>query len=190
MTYDTFEACIQELRQMYASRMQTMANGFVALAQLGLDGAPIAQHGPSIPAMKEPSWFGKLPQHAQVLMREIHVAQHLGLMALSAMGIRAVIDVTADHILDAKILRFDEKLGRLLDAGHLTQQQFDCINAVVELGHAAAHRAHVPETSDVQLMLEALDHMLCSAYGLNEAKQKLAAKTPPKLNKGKPNKAN
>ncbi len=190
LDYDTFDACIQELRQMYASRMQSNANGFVALAQLGLDGAPIVQHGPSIPAMKEPSWFGKLPQHAQVLMREIHVAQHLGLMALSAMGIRAVIDVTADDILGEVILRFDLKLRRLLDAEHLTQPQFDVINAVVELGHAAAHRSHVPDASDVQLMQEALDHMLCSAYGLSEAKQMLAAKTPPKPNKGQPNKAN
>jgi hypothetical protein len=104
--------------------------------------------------------------------------------------IRAVIDVAADDILGEVILRFDLKWRRWLDAAHLTQPQSAVINAVVELGHAAAHRSHVPDASDVQLMLEALDHMLCSAYGLNEVKQKLAAKTPPKPNKGKLNKAN
>lgn len=100
-------------------------------------------------------------------------------MALTAMGIRAVIDVVADDLLKSAEWGFGEKLISLHEAGHLTADQLQTIKAVVEVGHAAAHRAHVPSDRDVQLMHEALEHVLCSAYGLPSAQQELASRTPP-----------
>lgn len=186
LDHDSFDDCIHELIRAQLLRLETAQHSMAPLAQLDGFAAPSSC---TPPALREPSWFGKLPQHAQALMREIHVAQHFELLALSTMGVRAVIDVAADHILGKAISGFDTKLRSLRDQGHLTSREFDVIKAVVEMGHAAAHRAHVPDKNDVRLMLEALDHMLCSAYGLHDAQQALVAKTPPRANEAKLNKA-
>jgi hypothetical protein len=116
----------------------------------------------------------------QALMREIHTASRSGLVALTAMGIRAVIDVVADDLLGAASWGFERKLNELSKAGQLTPIQHEALGAVVEVGHAAAHRAHVPSGRDVLMMFEVLHHVLCSAYGLQNAPSELKARTPPK----------
>jgi hypothetical protein len=174
--HSSFDDCIRELSQFQLTGLHTVPNGCrVSSALIDSSEAPAAS---SLPAFVEPSWFDKLPQHAQALMREMHVARHSGLVALTAMGIRAVIDVVADDLLKSAEWGFGEKLIALHEDEHLTADQLQTIKAVVEVGHAAAHRAHVPSDRDVQLMQEALDHVLCSAYGLQNAQQELASRTP------------
>jgi hypothetical protein len=71
-------------------------------------------------------------------------------------------------------------LTALSESGHLTPTQYEALSAVVEVGHAAAHRAHVPSERDVLMMFEVLHHVLCSAYGLQNTPSELKARTPPK----------
>jgi hypothetical protein len=176
--HSSFDDCIRELSQFQLTGLHTVPNGFrVSSALIDSSEAPAAS---SLPAFVEPSWFDKLPQHAQALMREMHVARHSGLVALTAMGIRAVIDVVADHLLGAAGWSFAKKLTALSESGHLTQMQYEALSAVVEVGHAAAHRAHVPSERDVLMMFEVLNHVLCSAYGLQNTPAELKARTPPK----------
>ena len=175
-----FDDCINELRQVHLRRLQSAPYEFMSSALVIED--PAILPPTQVPAFSEPSWFGKLPPHAQALMREMHTARHSGLMALTAMGVRAVIDVVADDLLGAAGWGFSKKLTALSAAGHLTHVQHQAITAVVEVGHAAAHRAHVPSQRDVLLMLEALDHVLCSAYGLHNTPAELMARTPPSPN--------
>lgn len=174
--HDSFDDCIFELKKEQLRRLQSAPSGFINSPWQCDAPAPMA--APVAPAFLEPSWFSKLPPHAQAIMREMHVARSSGLMALTAMGIRAVIDVVADDLLKSAEWGFGEKLTALHEDEHLTADQLQTIKAVVEVGHAAAHRAHVPSDRDVQLMQEALDHVLCSAYGLQNAQQELASRTP------------
>lgn len=176
--HSSFDDCIQDLRQFQLTGLHAVPNGFRISSAL-IEG-PEAPASAPLPAFVEPSWFDKLPPHAQALMREMHTASHSGLVALTAMGIRAVIDVVADDLLDAAGWGFDRKLNELSKAGHLTPIQHEALGAVVEVGHAAAHRAHVPSERDVLMMFEVLHHVLCSAYGLQNTPSELKARTPPK----------
>lgn len=185
--HESFDDCIEELRQVQSRRLQSAPNGFITSPWPGDSQAPSV--APLLPSFLEPSWFGKLPPHAQALMREMHTASHSGLVALTAMGIRAVIDVVADHLLGAAGWGFEKKLTALCEAGQLTPIQHEALSAVVEVGHAAAHRAHVPSERDVLLMFEVLNHVLCSAYGLQNTPAELKARTPPKPNVAKGSKA-
>ncbi len=174
----SFDDCIHELRQVQLEGLHAFP-GSVRMSSALIDGPETPTAAP-LPAFVEPSWFAKLPPHAQALMREIHTASHSGLVALTAMGIRAVIDVVADDLLDAAGWAFAKKLTALSKSGHLTPTQHEALTAVVEVGHAAAHRAHVPSERDVLMMFEVLHHVLLSAYGLQNTPAELKARTPPK----------
>lgn len=176
--HDSFASCIEEIRQT-RSRSQEFSQGDFVNPLVQDDRTPRGLT-PHPLVFTEPSWFDKLPPSAQALVRETHAARRLGLLALSAMGIRAVIDVVADHLLGSNGFGFGKKLAELQKAGHLSAQQHEAIIAVVEVGHAAAHRAHIPGERDVQLMWEILEHILCSAYSLTSMPTELNLHTPPK----------
>lgn len=125
-----------------------------------------------------PDWLTKLPDTAQVLMREVHVAMHEDLYALSAMGIRAVVDVISVNLLGVDTGPFNAKLDGLAKAGHLSPSQHNALNAVVDAGNAAAHRGFVPTRDAALAMLDALEVLLKSAYVLPGAAQSLQAMTP------------
>lgn len=173
----SFEGCIEELQRLQLSGLGTQAHGF-KWPPLGCEDVGSSQ-APQVPRFDEPSCFDRLPPHAQALLREVHVARHLALWALAAMGVRAVIDVVADDLLGSAAGQgFKQKLDALRKAGLLTDAQFETIRAVIDVGHAAAHRAHAPSERDVTLMLEALWHVMFSAYGLQSAKDELISRTP------------
>ena len=173
----SFSDCIAELAQIYSQQQQDSDNVWAQLPKLGEQPAAL----PMTPwlVFDEPSWFHKLPPHAQALMQEIHQAKHAGLRALTAMGVRAVIDVVADDLLGEQVWGFAEKLSALRKAEHLSHDQWRAINAVVNVGHAAMHRCYVPDEQDIRLITEALNHMLFSAYGLKASAEELIDRTPP-----------
>lgn len=125
-----------------------------------------------------PEWLTKLPDAAQMLMREVHLAMGAELYALSAMGIRAVVDVISVDLLAGDVGSFNAKVEGLAKAGHLSTSQHNALNAVVDAGHAAAHRGFVPTRDVAQAMLEALEVVLKTAYLLPGATQSLQAMTP------------
>lgn len=132
-----------------------------------------------------PEWLTKLPDTAQVLMREVHVAMHEELYALSAMGIRAVVDVISVDLLGVDAGPFNVKLDGLAKVGHLSPSQHTALSAVVDAGHAAAHRGFVPTRDAAQAMLDALEVVLKTAYVLPGAAQSLQAVTPKRPPKSK-----
>lgn len=137
----------------------------------------------SAPSLQE--WLTKLPDTAQVLMREVHVAMHEELYALSAMGIRAVVDVISVDLLTGDAGSFSAKLEGLAKVEHLSPSQHNALNAVVDAGNAAAHRGFVPTRDAAQAMLDALEVVLKTAYVLPGAAQSLQAMTPKRPPKSK-----
>lgn len=129
-----------------------------------------------VPAL--PEWLTKLPDTAQVLMREVHLAMGAELYALSAMGIRAVVDVISVDLLAGDVGPFNAKLDGLAKAGHLSRSQQDALTIVVDAGHAAAHRGYIPARDDARAMLDAVEVLLKTAYVLPGAAQSLQAMTP------------
>lgn len=125
-----------------------------------------------------PSWLEKAPENVQVLVREIYEAKNVRLLALSAMGVRAVIDMVSLDKLDKDYGNFSEKLKRLRDEGHMTAVQHDALAAVVDAGSAAAHRGFIPDMESVEMMVTALNHLLQSLYVLENSSRELSTKTP------------
>ena len=132
-----------------------------------------------------PEWLTKLPDTAQVLMREVHLAMGAELYALSAMGIRAVVDVISVDLLAGDAGSFIAKVDGLAKAGHLSPSQHNALNAVVDAGNAAAHRGFVPTRDAAQAMLDALEVVLKTAYVLPGAAQSLQALTPKRPTKSR-----
>lgn len=125
-----------------------------------------------------PSWIQKTPSRVQALVLEIYEAKNINLLALPAMGIRAVIDAVSFDVFKEDIGSFANKLARLRDEGHVTTVQHAALAAVVNAGNAAAHRAFIPDMDSVNVMLDALNHLLQSIYVLEPSSRELSAKTP------------
>lgn len=132
-----------------------------------------------------PEWLTKLPDPAQVLMREVHLAMDAELYSLSAMGMRAVVDVISVDLLAGDAGSFNAKVDGLAKAGHLSPSQHNALNAVVDAGNAAAHRGFVPTRDAAQAMLDALEVVLKTAYVLPGAAQSLQAMTPKRPTKSR-----
>ena len=116
--------------------------------------------------------------HAQALMREVYTAIDAQLLALPAMGIRAVIDEVSLDKLGSDAGTFAEKLDGLGKLGHMAPTQSAAMLAVVEAGNAATHRRFIPDAAIVNAMLDALNHMLQSIYVLEASALDLSQKTP------------
>lgn len=183
LRYSTFAALIDEARSW------ADANATFGVFPSQLTGCEVAADdepaGPLQGGQTLPEWLPRLPPDAQALMRELHVANAARLPALTAMGIRAVLDVVCLDKLGGDTGGFAVKMKALLNAGHLTEVQHAALMAVVDAGSAAAHRGYIPDPRSVKAMLSALDHMLLSLYVLKDVASELGRVTPKRTTGGR-----
>lgn len=148
-----------------------------AATHASVDGPAIAPIAPSTGSFL-PDWVCLLPSTAQQLLSEVDTAIKADLLSLSAMGIRAVVDVVSFDTLQGDVGSFKAKLAELRKAGHMTDVQHEALSAVVEAGNAASHRGYIPDAVSVKAMLAALLFVLHSIYILKITTQDLRSKTP------------
>ncbi len=122
--------------------------------------------------------FKHLPVGLRGLMQEVVVAHENGLMRLCAMGLRATIDVWCDDVAGRDLASFPAKLKELEARGCVSATQRDHLNAVVQMGHASAHRGFQPSTRDVGECLDLLERVLKSHYKDPQTTKRLASVTP------------
>ena len=173
LRHASFLSLIEEVRSWHA-----IVPPSAPLLVPAIDG--VGEPPPAAQATEDalPDWWAKLPATAQALMREVHAAKAAGLYALSAMGIRAVVDVACDDRLGGDLGSFSAKTKALRDAGHLTDLQRTALVAVVDAGHAAAHRGFQPDAASLDAMWGALTHVLQSLYLLEDLAGDLGRATP------------
>lgn len=171
-----FADCVLELRKIQKKQILSLDRVNPAFGVMPVDQV----HPQSSKAIRfpQPARPSELPGQLQVLLDEIYMAMNNDLLALPAMGIRAVIDTTCNAVLNKDLQSFNEKLNALKAMGHLSNGGHLVLGAAVEVGHAAMHRAHVPDLTTVQSMLAALEHMLYSVYGSPKSAELLTANTP------------
>lgn len=124
-----------------------------------------------------PRWIDDLPDVLRALMQEIYLAQHDGLRALPVMGVRAAIDMACNDLV-GDIGGFDAKLKELAKLGHISGLQRETLAAVIHMGHASAHRGHIPDAEDVHSTVDILERLLKSLYLDSETAQRLKLNTP------------
>jgi hypothetical protein len=100
------------------------------------------------------------------------------------MGTRAVIEAVLIDALGDEEKGFPQKLNMLQDRGLLNKQDREILEAAIEAGHAAAHRAYSPSAEDVNRIIDIVEHLIESLYVLGPVAAKLK-KTVPIRNHGR-----
>lgn len=144
---------------------------------LPLESAAAAPSSPALAVVGERQWLQHLPDDVRALLTETYVAQRIGLRALVVMGVRAAIDMTCNHLV-GDVGGFDKKLDALRDAALISEVQRHALGVVVQVGHASAHRGHVPDVGDVGDVLDILERMLKAHYLDPRTAERLRHVTP------------
>lgn len=111
-------------------------------------------------------------------MTEVHQADTIGLYRLAAMGLRAVLDVTCNDILNGDVGNFTDKLNALVQRGHMPGQQKKHVDNVLDIGHAVIHRGHAPSQKDIGVFRVIVEDMLKGFYISGPASEKAKKKVP------------
>src|SRR5205823_4690565 len=102
---------------------------------------------------------------------------------LAVMGVRATIDM----VLSAKVRNqgtFFQRLEDLEKLGFVGRANREALAAVLDVGHAAAHRGHAPSVADLEQVMDILENLLMAAYQLQDAEKKLRENTPRRYPRG------
>lgn len=108
------------------------------------------------------------------LLREVHSALEKNCPRLGIMGIRAIFE----HIMTSKIGdsgSFKKNLAKLQSEGYISKIQHDSMSYILEAGHAAIHRAHVPDLGEIIAALEITEGLIETIY-INPEKSKWVSK--------------
>jgi Domain of unknown function (DUF4145) len=124
----------------------------------------------------------QLSQIPYDLLHEIYDAVGGGQLRLATMGIRSVIE----HVMIAKIGdqgSFAKHLDMFYKGGFISLIQHDTLDALLEAGHATAHRGFHPTEDEVNTLLDILEGVLEAIYIHSSQAQALAKRIPPRSQK-------
>lgn len=108
---------------------------------------------------RRPSWVDTLPTDYTSLLDEIYSALHADSRSLAMMGLRTLIDLFISRKLGDSP-RFEEGLKELVRQNYVTQASSRIIEAAVEAGHAAAHRAHKPTAEQLNAVIDIVENLI------------------------------
>lgn len=125
---------------------------------------------PALGARKRPDWFG--PSGAEVpnlgsldaALSELYGALDADLSFLSGIGIRTCFDVASELLGADPRLNFNQKLDALVQGGHIGAVDRGRLAALVDAGSASAHRGWKPSNSDLNTMMDVLEHFIAQAF--------------------------
>jgi len=142
---------------------------------------------PPVPIRQVPSWYPVALLNASWdvlgLLSEIYASFQAGALRITAAGIRTTFEqVFTETVGDHG--GFAQNLKEFERQGYLSARQRDAIEQVIEVGHAAVHRSHVPSQDDVSAMLDILEHTLQALYVNIETARRLSP-IPPRQRKSR-----
>jgi len=122
-------------------------------------GADDTKYYPPPVSRQLPRWHHDLPNGFQSLMAEVYAALHANSRRLALMGSRALVDLFMNETI-GDIGGFERKLQKLVDDGYLSKTNKAVLEAALEAGHAAAHRAHNPKIDDLNLVVDIVENLV------------------------------
>lgn len=123
-----------------------------------------------------PRWQPELPDEFSDLIVETYAALHADSRRLALMGARSLVDLFMTKMI-GDIGGFQEKMSELVGKGYLADKHKPILEAALDAGHAAAHRAHNPSKDDVNTVFDIVEHLL-QFLVLEERTQGLKTRTP------------
>lgn len=116
------------------------------------------------------------------LLREVYSSIFSGNNRLALMGTRAVVDVALTDKL-GDIGGFGKKLAEAKNKGWITDIHYRTLNAAIDAGNAASHRAFRPDTKQLEFVLDIVEHLIQLLYVLEPCAEEIAKQTPPRAPK-------
>lgn len=151
---------------------------------LPLEEVAVSSSEPANAAIAQRAWLHHVPRDVQALLAETYAARDTGLRALVLMGVRAAIDMSCNHLVGDSGT-FDSKLAALHSSGRISETQRDTLQALIQLGHASAHRGHQPSMADVDDALDILERLLKAQYADPHTAKRFRDSTPARAAVGK-----
>ena len=167
LDYGSFDAVIEKQR---AAREQ--GPSMSAFEVYGAPRKPAAVSAPPVP-----DWLDRLPMNVRKVLQEVYVALSQDLRALPAMGLRAVLDLVMNDLVGDKG-GFAAKLNVLVADKHITESKKRILEDVLEVGHASAHRGHLPAARAVRDALTIVENVVYELVVMPAAAKKLRASAP------------
>lgn len=140
-------------------------------------GNPIPNRRPS-EAFFEKELVDRLPEGIRLVLAEIETAVSARLTCLAVMGLRAVLDIFANELVGGDKGGFQQKIRLLKENNLLHDRQIEILEAALEVGHAAAHRMHIPSEDECRQVLEIVSHLLREHYLIAPNARKLRDSAP------------
>lgn len=123
-----------------------------------------------------PEWRHDLPDEWQELLKEVYQALHTDSRRLAMMGARTLVDLYLNEQV-GDIGGFAAKLKKLKENNLISTPAKDILEAALDVGHAASHRAHKPSSKDVSQVIDIVENLL-HQHTLVHTSQELRASTP------------
>lgn len=108
---------------------------------------------------KMPKNFRSLPEEYQSLIKEIFAALHADSRQLAMMGARSVIDLFLLRKVGDQG-NFKQGMNKLEEDGYISKRNREILDAAVEAGHAASHRAHIPTIKELNAVMNIVENLL------------------------------
>lgn len=137
------------------------------------------QYFPPRVSRPEPRWLGELEWFIHTIMKEVYTALYNDLTNLAAMGARTVIDLVMTGTVGSG--GFAERLKKMVDEKIITEPQSKILNAALDLGNAANHRAHYVSAKQLTTAMDIIENLLQTLYVLPTEAAKLQKVIPPRI---------
>ena len=159
-----------------------------------VSGQPLIRPGvetiywPSVIKRARPKWFDALRERDNslgLLLDEMYSALDAELRVLAAIGARTVFDRASELLGVDEGLSFQEKLDGLAADGKTSLDEVKTLQALVDAGSAAAHRAWRPQPDEVNTMIDVVESFLHRSFIVGNGIAKLRASVPEKQRRKK-----
>lgn len=138
---------------------------------------PKVTYYPPAVSRRMPLWRYKSPHRIADLMGEVYMALHNDSRSLALMGARTIVDLLlVDKVGDTGT--FGSKLQMLEAQGFVGKQSIAILEAALDAGSAAAHRAFKPTTEQLNQVMDIVENLLQSVYVLEKSAAEIRKATP------------
>ena len=136
---------------------------------------------------RKPEWHADLTDdNLRQAMQEVYLASNQGLVVLASIGVRTLLDRSFFLLLKKDRGSFANKLKVMVKEGFLLENEKKIFQSIVDVGSAAAHRAHLPTQETLTKILTAAESFLYQKFILPGDAKAMEKDTPSRKSQAGP----